>query len=97
MSFHFRMIFFIYNPILSTISERNQLPEQEHKIWAVSCEDEEIAYPDFGAMAANPIVEAGKKEVDEGDFAKCLDRRHWAAKLPLIRTAHDPRIASLLR
>ena len=38
-----------------------------------------------------------KREVDEGDFAKCLDRRHWAAKLPLIRTAQDPRIASLLR
>ena len=26
-----------------------------------------------------------KKKVDEGDFAKCLDRRPWTTKLPMIK------------
>ena len=26
-----------------------------------------------------------KKKVDEGDFAKCLDRRPWTAKLSMIK------------
>ena len=26
-----------------------------------------------------------KKKVEEGDFAKCLDRRPWTAKLPMIK------------
>ena len=38
-----------------------------------------------------------KKKVDEGDFAKCLDRRPWTAKLPMIKTTDDPRIGNLLR
>ena len=26
-----------------------------------------------------------KKKVDEGDLVKCLDRRPWTAKLPMIK------------
>ena len=30
-----------------------------------------------------------RKKVDEGDFAKCLDRRPWTAKLPMIKVGNQ--------